>query len=61
MKTKRNVTMRRAKKADLAVRQGRTHDVKGGIIIIGGVPQLGATVNPLTIRALNPQPLPPRW
>jgi hypothetical protein len=45
----------------LAIDTTRAHDVKGGIIIVGGVPQLrAATLNPLTIRALNPQPLPPR-
>jgi hypothetical protein len=46
---------------DLAIDPNRANTVRGGIIIIGGVPQLRpATVNPLTIRGLNPQPLPPR-
>jgi len=46
---------------DLAIDPTRAKTVKGGIIIIGGVPQLrAATLNPLTIRGLNPQPLPPR-
>jgi hypothetical protein len=46
---------------DLAIDPERASAIKGGIIIIGGVPQLRpATLDPLTIRGLNPQPLPPR-
>jgi hypothetical protein len=60
-KAKRNGSRRQAKNADLPVQNNRAGAVKGGIIVIGGAPQLrAATVNPLTIRALNPQPLPPR-
>jgi hypothetical protein len=45
----------------LAIEPKRANAIKGGIIIIGGVPQLRpATLDPLTIRGLNPQPLPPR-
>jgi hypothetical protein len=63
MKTtaKHHTTRGQGKRGDLAPRRNRAQAVKGGIIIIGGVPQLrAATVDPLTIRGLNPQPLPPR-
>jgi hypothetical protein len=59
--TKHNPTRRQAKH-DLAPQRNRAQAVNGGIIIVGGVPQLrAATMNPLVIRGLNPQPLPPRF
>jgi hypothetical protein len=59
MTAKRNATRKQAGHGDLTHRS-RSNDVKGGIIIVNSVPQVRAWLNPITIRGLNPQPLPPR-
>jgi hypothetical protein len=61
MATKRKGSSRKAKKAgDLAVKGKKASSVKGGIIIVGGTVASQLRANPLTTRALNPQPLPPK-